>query len=634
MIKLPKDQLKLAYEEAFNDKIIEFKNSAQRYTDKDFLAEGGFKKLYRIYDTWTERVVVKAYPKSDSPEVIESFSNEVNVLSSLQHPNILPLYDVGEENDVPYMVIKYVNGLSLKEFLKEKHSFEEKIQIFIKVCEAVAYAHHKNISHMDLKPENIKISKYGDVTVCDWGSSNKSQNDNIPLKMTPGYMAPEAFTGQISEKCDVFSLGCIFYEIITSSNPFKNKEYSKVVELNRAANIDFSKIRNPSLRIICQKALEKKCEDRLGQIEDLVKMLQLFLANFPVSNDENGFFRKLYLFTIRKPILVSSLLAFSLLLSTFISLTVYIIKENKLREENLVKQIHQEELNKNRLQKTLDSKFLKQAKVFFKNFDYDNTLLLLDSIQTNVPGLVELKAKLALVHLDKQKAQELLRKINKNEMYSLFFELLPETTELKSYKGEELYVLYRELRLNDLIDRNYFITGILRNESIPHKSKNKFLNLLVGKFDNASVILLKPNLSIKILGDSQDFPVHLLKWTGLKSLDLSDSKKFPIWKKLNQMIKLQTLEYLDLRNTGFIEINYLNPLNLKHIILPNAKITDLHSLKDLPLEIVDLSHSQVKKILGLTKIPTLKQVILAKPLPKCPGYNALSKAGKVKILHK
>ncbi|WDE99041.1 serine/threonine-protein kinase [Lentisphaera profundi] len=190
----------------------QLKNSTERYTHQTELGQGGMKTVSLVKDTLTGRAVAKATLKDDTRrETSERFLREARICARLEHPNIVPLHDLGldEAGDV-YFTMKLVEGISFQELIEEIEanksdvSLSELLDIFVKICDAVSYAHSQQIIHLDLKPENIQISHFGEVMVCDWGlARDLSQKENYTeelivsesfvtqdglIRGTPGYM--------------------------------------------------------------------------------------------------------------------------------------------------------------------------------------------------------------------------------------------------------------------------------------------------------------------------------------------------------------------------------------------------------------------------------------------------------------
>jgi serine/threonine protein kinase len=149
-----------------------------RYCDFKYVDEGGIKIIQSCKDLKTGREVAMARLKNDaSDQQKEAFLKEARITATLQHPNIIPLHDLGLKGVHPWFIMKFISGSSLDHVLEDTKNkktqnlaeLSDRLDVFIKVCDAIAYAHSRGVLHLDLKPDNIQISDYGDVLVCDWG---------------------------------------------------------------------------------------------------------------------------------------------------------------------------------------------------------------------------------------------------------------------------------------------------------------------------------------------------------------------------------------------------------------------------------------------------------------------------------
>ena len=153
------------------------------FRNERLLKEGGEKVISRAHDTRTDREVAIARPrKSESAREKEAFLREARITSKLQHPNILPVYEIGlDRQDVPYFVMRLLSGQDLRSVIDQrfsadsgsspKLSMDELLGIFLKLCDAMIYAHSKSVLHLDIKPANVMIGRYGQVHLLDWGLS-------------------------------------------------------------------------------------------------------------------------------------------------------------------------------------------------------------------------------------------------------------------------------------------------------------------------------------------------------------------------------------------------------------------------------------------------------------------------------
>jgi len=197
------------------------------------LGEGGFGKVYKCLQRSLDRLVaVKTLSRSrvDDKEVLERFRREGKITGRLSHLNIVRIFDQGEIDDILYMVMEYVEGRPLDEYLEGK-SFDDRLDLIIQLCDAVAYAHSQGVLHRDLKPSNILVDASGLARLLDFGiallkepsraAGGKSERLTQPrVSMgTPRYMSPEQRADflNIDERSDLYSIGVIMFEVFTHS---------------------------------------------------------------------------------------------------------------------------------------------------------------------------------------------------------------------------------------------------------------------------------------------------------------------------------------------------------------------------------------------------------------------------------
>jgi len=179
----------------------------------------------------------------DQAEIIkEHFYHEAEVVAKLSHPNIVTVFDVGEDLDLSYLAMEYLEGQSLDKFTRRGHLLDlgRCLDIVIQVCDALAYAHEHDIIHRDIKPENIMVLKDGTVKVTDFGiarvtTSTKTRTGVI--KGTPYYMSPEQTKGmKLTGPSDIFSLGVIFYQLLTGHLPFTGQDMAAIMYQTTSAD--------------------------------------------------------------------------------------------------------------------------------------------------------------------------------------------------------------------------------------------------------------------------------------------------------------------------------------------------------------------------------------------------------------
>lgn len=295
-------------------------SSRPGYQIQSKLGEGGFGRVYKVKDPLLKRsVALKILRQSKMGDILRKkrFMREIMITSQLDHPNIMPVYEGGHLADgTLYFTMRELQGSTLKELLepikgKRKTSLGELVQIFLKVCEAVEYAHSKDIVHRDLKPSNIAVGNFGEVIVLDWGlakyigeEEGKSHIEELEgtytgedisrdgsMIGTPAYMSPEQAGGEggvISPRSDLYSLGAILYQILAEEPPYYGATQKILTSLLMEAPKLPSKKR-PDLKIprpleaIAMKALEKKPSLRYGSVAQMIGDIRAYLEDLPVS---------------------------------------------------------------------------------------------------------------------------------------------------------------------------------------------------------------------------------------------------------------------------------------------------------------------------------------------------------------
>jgi serine/threonine-protein kinase len=192
------------------------------------IGEGAMGEVYKARDPVLNRyVAIKTITESRDadPEFRRRFLREAQSAAQLNHPNIITLFDMGEEQGKVFMCMELLDGVDLKDLMRSKKlTLLQKLHVMEQVCDALAFAHSKEIVHRDLKPGNIHIQSDGKVKVMDFGLARLASSDitRTGLVMgTPDYMSPEQVQGQkVDVRSDVFSLGALFYEMFTEQNLF------------------------------------------------------------------------------------------------------------------------------------------------------------------------------------------------------------------------------------------------------------------------------------------------------------------------------------------------------------------------------------------------------------------------------
>ena len=228
----------------------------------------------------------------DQAEIIkEHFYHEAEVVAKLSHPNIVTVYDVGEDLDLSYLAMEYLEGQSLDKYAKPGHLLKlvDCLDIVIQVCDALAYAHDHDIIHRDIKPENIMVLNDGTVKVTDFGiarvtTSTKTRTGVI--KGTPYYMSPEQTKGRkLTGPSDIFSLGVIFYQLLTGHLPFTGENMAAIMYQTTSVDPEPPTTYNPDIDpvivTILDRALAKQLTKRYGSAQQMGDQLRAFKDGLP-----------------------------------------------------------------------------------------------------------------------------------------------------------------------------------------------------------------------------------------------------------------------------------------------------------------------------------------------------------------
>ncbi|MGH9511155.1 MAG: protein kinase domain-containing protein [Terriglobales bacterium] len=202
-----------------------------RYEILQLLGEGGMGAVYKVRDREVNRLVALKMIRADlasHPEILARFTQELVLARQVTHRNVIRLFDLGEANGVKYITMDFIEGRDLKSLLNEKGKLAtaEAIKVIGQVCRALDAAHTEGVVHRDLKPQNIMLDANSRVTVMDFGIARSAETSGMTqtgaLIGTPEYMSPEQARGQIAGvPSDLFTVGIIFYELLTGVTPYK-----------------------------------------------------------------------------------------------------------------------------------------------------------------------------------------------------------------------------------------------------------------------------------------------------------------------------------------------------------------------------------------------------------------------------
>lgn len=264
---------------------------ADRYEILDKIGAGGMSDVYKAKDHILGRCVAIKVLKAEFSEdrsFVTKFRTEAQSAAGLEHPNIVNIYDVGSEEGLHYIVMEYVEGITLKTYVEKKGqlTFKESASIAIQVARGIEAAHNKQITHRDIKPQNIMISTEGKVKVTDFGIARAASSNTISSDVMGSvhYSSPEqARNGFVDGRSDIYSLGIVMYEMVTGRVPFDgDTTVSVAIQHLQEDMVEPSRYAQDlpvSMEKIILKCTQKNPDRRYQTIGELLADLRRALAN-------------------------------------------------------------------------------------------------------------------------------------------------------------------------------------------------------------------------------------------------------------------------------------------------------------------------------------------------------------------
>lgn len=264
-----------------------------RYEIQELIGVGGMAVVYRAYDIIEDKTVAIKILKDEflgNKEFIRRFKNESKAISVLSHPNIVKVYDVSFGTKIQYIVMEYINGITMKEFISQQKKISCKDAIYFtkQILSALQHAHKKGVVHRDIKPQNIMLLKDGTIKVTDFGIARFSRSETQTMTDraigSVHYISPEQAKGSIiDEKADIYSVGVVLYEMLTGQLPFEADNAVSVAIMQMQSNPKSLREINPDipegLEEITLHAMQKLPENRYASAEEMLEDIEKFEKN-------------------------------------------------------------------------------------------------------------------------------------------------------------------------------------------------------------------------------------------------------------------------------------------------------------------------------------------------------------------
>ncbi len=344
-----------------------------RYEIQEELARGGSGRILVVFDRHVGRKIAmkelisdlsKAPSQTKDPQVTairNRFLREARVTGRLEHPSIVPVYEIGCHADGSfYYTMRLVKGRTMLSAIKRSGDVSDRLSLlphFYHVCNAVAYAHSKGVINRDIKPSNVMIGEFGETVVLDWGLAKiKGSEETIFVRHddeeigktvfgqaigTPSYMPPEQAEGnigEIDEISDIYSLGAILYQILTGKTPFTGRTTDEIIQkvLNEKIEnvVKIEKDAPPELAAIAEKALSKNKEERYTSVGEMIDDLSAYMSGRKVGVYHYSAFESLkFVAAHHKSAFIAAILIFVITFVAVVQISISFHRTNIARQD-------------------------------------------------------------------------------------------------------------------------------------------------------------------------------------------------------------------------------------------------------------------------------------------------------------
>jgi serine/threonine-protein kinase len=260
-----------------------------RYDIKSLIGQGGMSTVYLAYDPRSHRnVAIKVLPPYylHATKFRERFEREALTITLLEHPAIVPVYDMGEDEGQPYIVMRYMSGGSLAERLRKGPiPLREALEMFNRLAQAIDAAHSKGVIHRDIKPDNILFDQYGTCFLSDFGLARLRESlgfakiSDGSIMGTPAYMSPEQIQGdkEVDGRSDIYSLGVVLYHMLSGMTPYQGSTAASIMMMHLINPVPHVYEKNEELptaiQVVLDIAMAKKPDDRYQSAMEMANAL-------------------------------------------------------------------------------------------------------------------------------------------------------------------------------------------------------------------------------------------------------------------------------------------------------------------------------------------------------------------------
>lgn len=616
------------------------KGLEERYSNFRLVAEGGEKRIEGAFDSIAQREVAFARPKGKTPAVYERFLREARLMAFLEHPNIMPVYDIGFEHEAPYFTMELIHGDDLAE-KRGKGSLnrierDEFLEVLVRVSDAVAFAHDKGVIHLDIKPQNIQIGPFGEVLLCDWGLAKVSaefEDPGLPeeldssltadltvrgvLRGTPGYMSPTLCTGkQGGFQDDIYALGATLYFILCGQTPHHSNDVKEVIsktileEAEAPSSLFPDYEIPPALEAVALKALDKN--KPYSSVVEFRDDLTNYLRGYVTRAEEAGLIRVLKLLYKRQKVLCNTVLTALILIVVLIIFFISSLQEEK-EKETAAKLEAEQARNEAESSLKMYKNELRYNRYLMDGIDRSLKKIISEVEQKKLPVDIEkILVKVGRGNLNREAyeaASQMLETLAENSsgavrddaIHDLIFTKIfmhdfnGALTLLKGLSGEELKraEIHQFISLCEDFKNVKKVNGILPIEDFRRlvfavdkheRSREWFFghafNYYLRKCHTDMEVLDLYNVILDHRFPNRKFGVQVSKNYGKKVIfftNPSDVKSI----YMPQILDGLEADVLDLRGTSLKSLVFVRKLNIKEINISETVIRDLQPLSNI-----------------------------------------------------
>lgn len=629
------------------------------------IGQGGMGEIHEVEDLNISRKVAKKTLKHSSSKSVEDairLIEEAQLTGQLEHPSIIPVYDLGtDESDQVYYTMKRVNGSTLQEILDSirngdsaasQHTLGSMLAILQKVCDALSYAHSQSVIHRDIKPQNIMVGEFGEVLLMDWGlakslGGQSSKNDPMsrsPVSSlrtqelfgtdthegtvfgSPFYISPEQAEGnalEVDYRSDIYSIGAILYEILTLQPPIEGASLDETLSKVRRGDIEhpnflyrssrkdeFSHCPNgkipEALAAVAMKALQLKKENRYQRVEELQSDLDSYLGGFATTAQNPTTITNMLLFLQRHR---GILCFFGLIILMSIGLCIS-IAANQLNQV-----AHAEEIIS--ISREMAPRFVEEAKVALEKGDLEKSktsLLVAQKLDPFLWSVWYQKGRLELgqhlfsdAYTSFQKADQ-LNKDNANQEVLRQLKTLSEKWKLQADAG-----LYQQsASFSAQLGRDlYAVDPVLAGRAFEMIEDSRAASYLSAQYCIDEILRLNTELRLK-----KDSVVRFERAdSGIDGLFFSDTELFQNPEELKN-IKPINLAPWDKIHLEHVKLKNLEPFGripgLKELRVRGKDIHTLEPIRNIRLKTLSLGWTPVTDLSPLKDMP-LENLSLINP---------------------